>query len=230
MFIPIQSDIALQVQVFNSSKVVRQVFFVFLKKKTTILNKKIPTLQKPLQFATVHIDVLHELDVMNIHIIFWAHRQLLQPATEKLSFTWLDVKWSLRTDQINIVYLNNEHGSLINSFKLYSIFILGVVSKTLSRQGEKRYRSSRDVFSGYSIPQFLPGQKKKSNHEYVLQKVLTPGEPCSSVIELEHHMQRRQFSTQLTPVQPRSLREFKGNSNWGWGGVKRSNEVCRRKL
>lgn len=35
------------------------------------------TLQEPLQFGAVHVDVLHQLDVVNVHVVLWAHRQLL---------------------------------------------------------------------------------------------------------------------------------------------------------
>lgn len=37
------------------------------------------TLQEPLQLGAVHVDVLHQLNVVNIHVVLCAHRQLLQP-------------------------------------------------------------------------------------------------------------------------------------------------------
>ena len=36
-----------------------------------------PTLEQPLQLGAVHIDVLHELYVVDIHCVLRAHRQLL---------------------------------------------------------------------------------------------------------------------------------------------------------
>lgn len=41
------------------------------------------TLQEPLQFGAVHVDVLHQLDVVDVHVVLRAHRQLLQPVETK---------------------------------------------------------------------------------------------------------------------------------------------------
>lgn len=38
-----------------------------------------PTLQQPLELGAVHVDVLHELNVVDVHVVLGANRQVLQP-------------------------------------------------------------------------------------------------------------------------------------------------------
>lgn len=43
------------------------------------LNAYTETLQEAFEFTTVHIDVLNELDVVHVYVIFRADGQFLQP-------------------------------------------------------------------------------------------------------------------------------------------------------
>lgn len=44
-------------------------------------NEYTETLQEAFEFTTVHIDVLNELDVVHVYVIFRAHGQFLQPGS-----------------------------------------------------------------------------------------------------------------------------------------------------